>query len=229
MYNGAPEARGNSHAFNNSDTPTTPAKLISFIDNLTQSEALKVIELISRKFNVDLSSPNVSEPVETSKTETVAVEKAAESPRPKKVNVVKKKSVVAPSVPTAAETKHLLCDTLDNYWDFDNSEYLRRSMEHGHSMTEKHAYCMRAYVRNYWEPYFGNDALIEDLELSELDDFFLHDEKGLAGETVNKNINMANKCFKTLLAQKKIAANPIEGIERFKADNEERGIPTAHI
>lgn len=89
---------------------------------------------------------------------------------------------------------------------------------------------MRAFVRNYWEPYFGNDALIEDLELSELDDFFffLHDEKGLAGETVNKNINMANKCFKTLLAQKKIAANPLEGIERFKADNEERGILTLY-
>ena len=90
---------------------------------------------------------------------------------------------------------------------------------------------MRAYVRNYWRPYFGDEVCIQDLTLEELDDFFffLHDEKGLAGETVNKNINMANKCFKTLLAQKKIAANPLEGIERFKADNEERGIPTAHI
>lgn len=143
-------------------------------------------------------------------------------------SVVRAGASTVPSVGVTAEGKHLLCETMDHFWDYENSEFIKRSLAHGHSISKKHAFCMRAYVRNYWEPYFGNDALIEDLELSELDDFFffLHDEKELAGETVNKNINMANKCFKTLLAQKKIAVNPLEGIERFKADNEERGIPT---
>lgn len=66
------------------------------------------------------------------------------------------------------------------------------------------------------------------LEHSEMDDFFffLHDEKELASEPVNININMANKCFKPLLPQKKIKTNLLEGIERFKAYNAERGIPT---
>ena len=83
-------------------------------------------------------------------------------------------------------------------------------------------------MRNYWQPYFGNEVCIEDLTLEELDDFFffLHDEKELANETVNKNINMANKCFKTLFSQKKIKSNPLEGIERFKIDNAKRDIPT---
>ena len=227
VYNGAPEARGNSHAFNNSDTPTTPAKLISFIDNLTESDALKVVEMISKKFNLDLSSASATEVVEAPKTEPAADEKAVETSRPKKVFVVKKKLVQLPSA-LPAEKKHLLCDTLDNYWDFDNSEYLRRSQEHGHSMTSKHAFCMRAYVRNYWQPYFGDEVCIEDLTLEELDDFFffLHDEKELANETVNKNINMANKCFKTLLSLRKIKSNPLEGIERFKTDNKKRDIPT---
>ncbi len=227
LYNGAPDARGNSHAFNNSKTSTTSAKLISFIDNLTESDAMKVVEMISKKFNLDLSSTSATEVVEAPKTEPAADDKAVETPRPKKVFVVKKKPVQVPSaLPT--EKKHLLCETLDSYWDFDNSEYLRRSMEHGHSMTSKHAFCMRAYVRNYWEPYFGDEVCIEDLTLEELDDFFffLHDEKELANETVNKNINMANKCFKTLLSLRKIKSNPLEGIERFKTDNEKRDIPT---
>lgn len=228
LYTGAPEARGNSHAFNNSETPTISAQLISLIDNLSESDALKVVEKISRKFNFDSSSPALAETVEVPKTETVPVETVIESPRPKKIFEAKKKSVEAPSSTTAAETRHHLCETLEYFWDFDNSEYIRRTLEHGHSITRKHAFCMHAYVKNYWRPYFGDEICIEDLTLEELDDFFffLHDEQELANETVNKNINMANKCFKTLLTMKKIKANPLDGIERFKTDNEERGIPT---
>ena len=227
LTNGTPEARGNSRAFHNSEAPTTSAKLISFIDNLSESDALKVVEMISKKFNFDLSSPSAAETVEVPVTVPVAAEKVTEAPLPKKRFVVRKKTEPAPSA-LPAEKKHLLCETLDSYWDFKNSEYLRRSMEHGHSMTEKHAFCMRAYVRNYWLPYFGSEAFIEDLSLEELDDFFffLHDEKELANETVNKNINMANKCIKTLLALRKIKFNPLEGIERFKTDTAKRDIPT---
>lgn len=228
LYNGAPDARGNSHAFNNSKTSTTSAKLISFIDNLSETDALKVVEMISKKFNLELNSSSTPESVEAPVIETEQVKKAVEVPRPKKVFVVNKKPVKTPSVSAAPQNKHLLCATLDNFWDYDNSEFIKRTMAHGHTISKKHAFCMRSFVRNYWEPYFGEDSYIEDLELTELDDFFffLHDEKELASETVNKNINMANKCFKTLLAQKKIKTNPLEGIERFKADNAERGIPT---
>ena len=231
LTNGTPEARSNSRAFVDSSTSSVPANIKSFIDHLTETDALKVVEMISKKFNFDLSAPYAEEPAaepeKVSVPETVPAQTVTETPQPKKRFVVRKKPVQEPSA-LPAEKKHLLCATLDSYWDFKNSEYLRRGMEHGHSMTEKHANCMRAYVRNYWEPYFGSEVCIEDLSLEELDDFmfFLHDEKELANETVNKNINMANKCFKTLLSLRKIKYNPLEGIERFKADNAKRDIPT---
>ncbi len=127
-----------------------------------------------------------------------------------------------------AEGKHLLCATLDNFWDYDNSEFIRRTLAHGRTMTRKYTFCMRSFVRNYWRPYFGDEKCIEDLMLAELDDFFfdLRDQKELSNETVNKNINMANRCFKNMFKLRKIDFNPLEGIERFASDNEERGIPT---
>lgn len=227
LNNGSPEARSNSRAFSASGNVTIPVNIKSFVDNLSEDDAKTVVDLITRKFNLNLEAPSTPSPVETVITETVPVVKCDQTPRPKKIFVVRKKPVQTPVTAIAVEEKHLLCDTLDNFWDYYNSEYIKRTLAHGHSISKKHAFCMRSFVRNYWRPYFGDDLCIEDLDLSELDDFmfYLHDEIELANETVNKNINMANKCFKTLLAQKKIKSNPLEGIERFKADNAERGIP----
>jgi len=87
---------------------------------------------------------------------------------------------------------------------------------------------MHAYVRNYWRPYWGDDTLIEDLTKPELDDFFfyLYKEKGLKGETVNKVINSCSRATRWLFDNKRIKENPMLGVERFKSDNLDRGIPT---
>ena len=87
---------------------------------------------------------------------------------------------------------------------------------------------MHAFVKNYWRPYWGDDTCIEDLTKAELDDFFffLYREKQLSGETVNKVINSASRCTRWLYDNGKIKTNPLFGVERFKADHLDRGIPT---
>lgn len=61
-------------------------------------------------------------------------------------------------------------------------------MAYGHSMSKKHAFNQRSFVRNYWRPYWGDDTCIEDLTKPELDDFFyyLYREVGLK-TTKNKD------------------------------------------
>lgn len=167
-------------------------------------------------------------------------------PRAKKVFVVKKNArgeitslktenvglaaaaVSVPNVGLSADGKHLLCDNLEAFWDYDTSIFIKRQLDRGHTISKKYAFCMKAFVRNYWRPYFGDDMCIEDLTIPDLDDFlfYLHDVKELASETINKNINCANRCLNWLAAQKKIAENPVKSVERFKVDAEERGIPT---
>ena len=55
LKNGVPEARSNSRAFENSRSSTVPANLKSFVDNLSENDALKVIELICSKFDFIIS------------------------------------------------------------------------------------------------------------------------------------------------------------------------------
>lgn len=151
----------------------------------------------------------------------VPVPSSAEVVKPKKVIVIKKtadgkmqlvknkKKVVkdgsssVPSIGLTSDGKHLLCDNLENFWDYDTSVFIKRQLDHGHSLSKKYAFCMNSFVRNYWRSYFGDDMCIEDLTVPDLDDFlfYLHDARELASETINKNINYVNRCLNWLAKQ----------------------------
>ena len=237
LETGAPDAPSHSRAFElQIQNKSIPVSIKSFVDNLSETDATLVLELISQKYGITSSTIT-----EIEKTVTVkASKKKTPGSKCNKVVVIKKTSSnLSSSNPDASENysrtqvlnigeKHLLCDTLYEFWDYGKSEFIKRTQAHGHSISIKHAKCMQAYIKNYWRPYFGNEMCIEDLTLAQLDDFFfhLHDDIGLASETVNKNINCANRCFSYLLKLRKLRMNPLAGIERFKSDNAERGIPT---
>ena len=95
-------------------------------------------------------------------------------------------------------------------------------------MTKRHTDNMLSLVRNYWQPYFGDEITVQDLDRTTLDDFFfyLNTEKGLKGGTVNKAINCGSRALRYLFENKKIDSNPMAGIERFNPEEAERGIPT---
>ncbi len=126
------------------------------------------------------------------------------------------------------QSKINLCDFLCEFWNYDESDFIKRRIAHGYTFSKKHSICMRAYVKNYWRPYFGDEKNFEDLSKNELEDFFfyLRTEVGLKGETVNKIINCGSRAARWLFSIEKIKKNPFIGIERFKPDNKKRGIPS---
>ena len=237
LETGAPDAPSHSRAFNQQiNNKSIPVSIKSFVDNLSEADATTVVELISKKYGICSSTvTEIEKPVLPKNND-----KNLSLPKHKKIIVIKKTSANATTHNASTHEsnsktevlnigqKHLLCDTLYNFWDYDTSEFIKRSKAHGHSISIKHAKCMQAYIKNYWRPYFGNEMCIEDLTLAQLDDFFfhLHDDYQLASETVNKNINCANRCFKNMVKLRELNHNPLDGIERFKSDNQERGIPT---
>lgn len=237
LETGAPEAPSHSRAFNlQLNNKSIPVNIKSFVDNLSEADATIVVELISKKYGICSSTLPENNKTVPSKTD----DKNQTLPKHKKIIVIKKTSINTANQDDSSQEqksknevlnigkKHLLCDTLHNFWDYETSEFIKRSKAHGHSISIKHAKCMQAYIKNYWRPYFGNEMCIEDLTLAQLDDFFfhLHDDLELASETVNKNINCANRCFKNMVKLRELRNNPLDGIERFKSENQERGIPT---
>ncbi len=126
--------------------------------------------------------------------------------------------------------KYKLCQFLLDFWDYDNSEFIRQYLAYGHTISKKHTLNMKAYVKNYYQPYFGTEKQIELITKKELNDFFyyLKTSRNLAGETVNKIINCASRATRWLYENEMIMKNPFHGIDRFKAENQKRGIPTEY-
>lgn len=236
LKEGVPSAMAHSRAFSEGTSKAYSGDLHSFIMHLSDDDAREVLFLLSQKLNISLPE---NKPAELVAVKTAAPVSAA--PSKKRYVVVKKKAVeeVADDsvkvvnesfVPSASDTngKHRVFDTLFEFWDFEHSKFIERRLAHGFSISKKHTIQMQGFAKNNWLPYFGMEKCIEDLTRNELDDFFfyLRSEKGFSGETVNKNINCANRCFNWLLQKGEIKANPLDGIERYKVDINERGIPT---
>lgn len=124
--------------------------------------------------------------------------------------------------------KYEICSYLLKFWDYDNSDFIQQYLAHGHSLSKKHAICMKSLVKNYWLPYFGNTKYFEDVTKKELNDFFfyLKTKKNLSAQTVNKVINCASRAARYLYDNDLIQKNPFAGIEHFKIESQKRGIPT---
>ncbi|MBR4791724.1 MAG: site-specific integrase [Treponema sp.] len=224
VEHGVPEARPNSRGYA-LDSSAQRLNLKYICERVNETEAMELVNLLCKKYGLLIPSSVVAEPV-------VAVPK-------KKIVVVRKKNVenVAPvavpapapaTVPKPKKEGIPLSAFLLNFWDFEKSVFIKRYMAHGHNMTKSHTDNMLSLVRNYWQPYFGDEITVQELDRTTLDDFFfyLNTEKGLKGGTVNKAINCGSRALRYLFENKKIDSNPMAGIERFNPDEAERGIPT---
>lgn len=83
-------------------------------------------------------------------------------------------------------------------------------------MTKKHTQNMISLVKNCWQPYFGDDVFVDELDKPTLDYFFffLYCEKGLKGGTVNKAINVGSRAMEYLFENGKIEKTPMFGVEK---------------
>ena len=206
LEHGIPGPRGNSRSFTAEKTSSS-LNLKDIAERVNQDEAQELITLLSKKFNLAMQQtvPEVVEPA------PVEIKKTVKTP------------IQKPHTPGIPLSSFLL-----NFWDYEKSDFIKRYIAHGHSMTKRHTDNMLSLVRNYWQPYFGNEITVQELDRSTLDDFFfyLNTEKGLKGGTVNKAINCGSRALRYLFENKKIEVNPMTGIERFNPEELGRGIPT---
>ena len=206
LQNGIPESRPNARSYHAAEAKSN-LNLKTIAQTVTEEEAQTLISMLNQRFNFTVSEqPAVTKPI-LSEPEKKAQKIA--TPKPQKAGIP-------------------LSSFLLNFWDFDNSDFIKRYIAHGHNMTKRHTQMMLGLVKNYWKPYFGDEITVEELDRQTLDDFFfyLHTEKQLSGGTVNKAINCGSRAMRYLFENKRIQTNPMAGIERFNAEEIGRGIPT---
>lgn len=208
---GAPEKRTSpSRAFNLQQADSSSIDLNSVAQRLTREEASLLIDLLNKRFDF-VSSANC-------------------------LNTIPNNSVnLVPNVqPTKAEnvsgsTKPVfLIETLLKFWDFENSEYVKKRIARGYDIKQRNCKEKSGIVKRYWAKYFDADRTVQSLTSRELDDFlmYLRTEKKLSADTVNKTMTAGNMAFEFLIKEGLITSNPLTSVERFKVNAKKRGIPT---
>ena len=218
LREGVPSAYSGSHVFQEQlDNKTYTLDLNDVVLRLNKNEALTLMSLIFLKFGFSLD------------TVVAAFSSGISVPTVVKINV--EKGVVSNIFVPAAQKQTegiKLGEYLLNFWDYETSDFIKRHIAKGKTMSKKHTDNMKSLVKNYWLPYFGEEKLVQDLNEDELEDFFfyLFSERGLKGGTVNKAINCGSRAIRYLFEKHKILVNPMAGVERYGTDELKRGIPT---
>lgn len=208
---GAPEKRTSpSRAFNLQQADSSSIDLNSVAQRLTREEASLLIDLLNKRFNF-VSSADCLNTIPNNSVNLVP-----------NVQPAKAENVSGSTKPV------FLIETLTNFWDFENSEYVKKRIARGYDIKQRNCKEKLGIVKRYWAKYFDADRTVQSLTSRELDDFLmnLRIEKNLSADTVNKTMTAGNMAFEFLIKEGLITSNPLTSVERFKVNAKKRGIPT---
>ena len=208
---GAPEKRTSpSRAFNLQQADSSSIDLNSVAQRLTREEASLLIDLLNKRFDF-VSSADCLNTIPNNSVNLV--------PNVQSANAEKVSDSTKPI---------FLIETLSNFWDFENSEYVKKRIARGYDIKQRNCKEKLGIVKRYWAKYFDADRTVQSLTSRELDDFlmYLRTEKKLSADTVNKTMTVGNMAFEFLIKEGLITSNPLTSVERFKVNAKKRGIPT---
>lgn len=208
---GAPEKRTSpSRAFNLQQADSSSIDLNSVAQRLTREEASLLIDLLNKRFNF-VSSADCLNTIPNNSVNLVP-----------NVQPAKAENVSGSTKPV------FLIETLLKFWDFENSEYVKKRIARGYDIKQRNCKEKLGIVKRYWAKYFDADRTVQSLTSRELDDFlmYLRTEKKLSADTVNKTMTAGNMAFEFLIKEGLITSNPLSSVERFKVNAKKRGIPT---
>ena len=208
---GAPEKRTSpSRAFNLQQADSSSIDLNSVAQRLTREEASLLIDLLNKRFDF-VSSADCLNTIPNNSVNLV--------PNVQSANAEKVSDSTKPI---------FLIETLSNFWDFENSEYVKKRIARGYDIKQRNCKEKLGIVKRYWAKYFYADRTVQSLTSRELDDFlmYLRTEKKLSADTVNKTMTAGNMAFEFLIKEGLITSNPLSSVERFKVNAKKRGIPT---
>lgn len=221
--NGLPSARTTSCSnYKNNSALTSGMDLQSIVNRLTRDEALELNAMITARFSFIPCGDVVNEKavVQMPAGAAAVIEAGIADTEP------------LHSVPKSDNAKNsepiFLIEALTNFWDFENSEYVKKRQLRGFDIKQRNCKEKLGIVRRYWATYFDADRTVQSLTSRELDEFLLslRRDRGLSADTVNKTMTAGNMAFEFLIKEGRLEKNPLTGVERFRVQSRKRGIPT---
>ncbi len=130
--------------------------------------------------------------------------------------------------PVAAFLNRPLEEYLLWFWNFDESEYIRGKLRHGHSMTRTHCDNRQRHVRNHWTPWLREHPVtLAATTRATIDAFSAHlAEKDLAAQTRNHILTTATGPLSYAFGVGAIPDNPARGVTFYSVKHTKRGTLT---
>jgi len=115
---------------------------------------------------------------------------------------------------------------LENFWDFDKSEYIQDKLAHGYRFTRRHAHECLKRVKSDLKPFFGDKKIncVTKDDLNKLSNQLA--EKGLATSTINQILLICQTPLRWCYRQGIIPADPSAGLTKFAIKYKKRGVLT---
>jgi len=115
---------------------------------------------------------------------------------------------------------------LENFWDFDKSEYIQDKLAHGYRFTRRHAHECLKRVKSDLKPFFGDKKIncVTKDDLNTLSNQLA--ERGLATSTINLILMVCQTPLKWCYRQGIIPVDPSAGLTKFSIRNKKRGVLT---
>lgn len=131
-----------------------------------------------------------------------------------------------PAKPTTGVKKDDLVAFLVDFWDYDNSKYVRGKLARGGTISRNHCKIMGYMVGKYVKPIFDGRS-IASLTSEDFEDWM---DELASQEVPARQINSARQSINVglnyLTEQRRLPWNPLTAVKPYKEINEKRGIPT---
>jgi len=120
----------------------------------------------------------------------------------------------------------LFIDFINDFWDYDKSEYIKDRLSHGYRFSKRYAYECKIRVNSVLKPFFKDKKMncVTTDDLRNLSNQLA--ERGLSTSTINQILLCACTPLKYAFNHKYIAANPCQGLTKFSITNKEMGVLT---
>lgn len=114
---------------------------------------------------------------------------------------------------------------LEEFWNYDASEYVREKLAFGHSIGRRHCYEQTKRL-HHWRAFFG-DAAVHEVTRDRLREFQLTLRSTLAAKTANMVLSVGAVAFAWLADRGDLPENPAAGLRKFSGESATRGILSA--
>jgi len=124
----------------------------------------------------------------------------------------------------AEEDSILLIPFLEEFWDYDNSPYVREKHAYGQSIGKRHCYEQSKRI-SHWRSYFAPDTRLKDVTKEDLKFFQLElKDKELAPKTINNIVTVGTVPFGWAADRVDLEVNPAIGLRKFSGTSKKRDI-----